>query len=560
MKKIRLETVSQASFIGMLLIFMILCAAIAFIGQTPDELNYISSEPDYINDLNVQRYAVKNYAGIKRVYNFVPKDDLSGGTSLCIHLRHQFASVYASGKLIATVQETEGFDIGRDPGNRWLTVPLTKDLSGKLMRVEIISYYSGYKEPEMLITHRDQLITMILDKELPVGIMCILAIIEGLILLMEGIVLPLKGNRTNIISIGLLSMELGIWKLCGLQISQILLYKDAKNLYYIGIMSAFMLPGCAMALLSSVMKKRAEKAVLHVCIILSQIFTLGVFLLQLLGKLEIHDIIPVYLGECIFMIAVAVIYMFWSGERRLLLLPFAAACIADIAVFHVSGSTVNAVFLLIWMLAFSMISFSRYIIQSIKRDEELRETRITALMSQIRPHFVHNTLTSVYYLCETDPPLAQQVLLNFTRYLQGNFSSISKKEPVPFSEEIEQTRAYFAVEQARFPGELDISYELDFTAFKLPPLTLQPIVENSVKHGLGKGSDHISIHVKSEQLGGSARITIDDDGPGFREVDDGRIHTGIQNVRDRLQLMSRGSLEIKNRPEGGTRVIISVPV
>ena len=90
----------------------------------------------------------------------------------------------------------------------------------------------------------------------------------------------------------------------------------------------------------------------------------------------------------------------------------------------------------------------------------------------MRPHFIYNTMTSIYYLCEQDPKTAQQVTLDFTNYLRKNFSAIAKDGTIPFTEELEHTRAYLAVEQIRFEGEMFVEFDTPHTAFKLPPLTL----------------------------------------------------------------------------------------
>jgi LytS/YehU family sensor histidine kinase len=334
-------------------------------------------------------------------------------------------------------------------------------------------------------------------------------------------------------------------------------------------MSAFMVPGSALTLLNYSVSRKHSKAVIQWCVVISEILTGMAFALQMFQVIELHSLIIPFLAECAVLIAVAFTYLVLLKEHAFMILPFAAACAADIAVFMITGSSRYSMFVLAWIIIFSVVSLSRLIRESIRKDDELRESRITALMNQIRPHFVHNTLTSVYYLCETDPSLAQEVLLNFTKYLQGNFRSISKKEPVPFSDELEQVQAYIAVEQARFSGELEIEYDTGYTGFRLPALTLQPIVENSVKHGVGKGISPEKIIIRTRKENGCAVISVLDNGPGFdpsamesagsRETREGEYHTGLRNVRDRLELMCGGKLEIKNRPEGGCEVVVTVP-
>nr|MCR5844063.1 histidine kinase [Oscillospiraceae bacterium] len=122
--------------------------------------------------------------------------------------------------------------------------------------------------------------------------------------------------------------------------------------------------------------------------------------------------------------------------------------------------------------------------QEIARQQmEIANQRASIMVLQMRPHFIYNVMTSIYSLCSQDPSLARQVVLDFTTYLRKNFTAIASSAPIPFSSELEHTRAYLAVEQALYEDSLMVEYDTPHTLFHVPPLTLQPIVENSVKHG-----------------------------------------------------------------------------
>lgn len=108
------------------------------------------------------------------------------------------------------------------------------------------------------------------------------------------------------------------------------------------------------------------------------------------------------------------------------------------------------------------------------KEVELKESRIRAMMSEIRPHFIHNTLTSIYMLCSEDPERAQKVVADFSNYLQANFSAISSTELTSFNKEFEHTKAYVAVESILYEGKFTIDYYTEYTAFRLPPLPFSP--------------------------------------------------------------------------------------
>ena len=107
--------------------------------------------------------------------------------------------------------------------------------------------------------------------------------------------------------------------------------------------------------------------------------------------------------------------------------------------------------------------------------------------------------------------------------------------------------------------ELTVEFDTDALAFDLPPLTLQPIVENAVKYGVGKGysPEYIVIRTRAEENG--VRITVEDNGGGYAPQPNSEVHVGLQNVRARLEMMCGGTLEIEPRPAGGTMVTVFVP-
>ncbi len=195
----------------------------------------------------------------------------------------------------------------------------------------------------------------------------------------------------------------------------------------------------------------------------------------------------------------------------------------------------------------------------IKQKEEIADQKVRLAVLQMRPHFIYNTMTSIYCLIEQDAPKAQQVTLDFTNYLRKNFTAIAKEETIPFTEELEHTRAYLAVEQVRFKGKLFVEFDMPYTNFRLPPLTLQPIVENAVKHGVDPDLDPLYITVRTREDKQGAEITVEDTGPGFGLNDNNEPHIALGNIRERLEMMCNGELTISEREGGGTviRIIIS---
>jgi LytS/YehU family sensor histidine kinase len=194
--------------------------------------------------------------------------------------------------------------------------------------------------------------------------------------------------------------------------------------------------------------------------------------------------------------------------------------------------------------------------------EEAAKQRTHIAVLQMRPHFIHNTLMSIYYLCAQNPEKAQTVIKDFSRYLQSNFTAIAKEGMIPFAEELEHTRAYLAVEQAQFEDSLFVDYDTEYTKFLVPPLTLQPIVENAVKHGMDPDSDPLHITIRTLRIGSGSEIIVEDNGSGFDQSDKAGSndpHIALSNIEQRLKMMCRGEITITPREGGGTVVMVTIP-
>ncbi len=197
--------------------------------------------------------------------------------------------------------------------------------------------------------------------------------------------------------------------------------------------------------------------------------------------------------------------------------------------------------------------------QNLRQQGEIEHQRASIAVLQMRPHFIYNTMTSIYYLCDQNPQLAKQVTKDFATYLRRNFAAVASADTIPFSEELEHARAYLAVEQAQFEDDLVVSYDTQHTLFRVPPLTLQPLVENAVKHGMNPDAGPLHIWVRTEATEAGSEITVEDDGPGFDPAIADDPHTTLANIRQRLGMMCNGHLDFAPREGGGTVVKATIP-
>ena len=191
---------------------------------------------------------------------------------------------------------------------------------------------------------------------------------------------------------------------------------------------------------------------------------------------------------------------------------------------------------------------------------QLTQTRISTMMSQIRPHFIYNTLGSIEQLCRIDPKEAGKLVHNFAKYLRGNFGELDNPRPIQMTQEMDHVRYYVSIEKVRFP-DMTFTFDLNTVDFCLPALTIQPIVENAIKHGLMKREAGGSIHVVSYETETHYCVLVEDDGMGFdvEALLEDRAHMGIRNIRERLKAMVDGTIEIESALGVGTKVLISIP-
>ena len=182
------------------------------------------------------------------------------------------------------------------------------------------------------------------------------------------------------------------------------------------------------------------------------------------------------------------------------------------------------------------------------------------MMSQIRPHFIYNTLGSIEQLCILDPPKAGSLVHNFAKYLRGNFGELDNPKPILMSQEMEHVHHYVSIENVRFP-DMTFTFEMNSEDFRIPALTIQPIVENAIKHGLMRLTKGGSIRVVSYETDNAYCISVVDDGVGFDTsvLLDDRKHVGLRNIRERLKVMVSGTLEIDSTVGIGTKVLITIP-
>lgn len=198
----------------------------------------------------------------------------------------------------------------------------------------------------------------------------------------------------------------------------------------------------------------------------------------------------------------------------------------------------------------------------VENERELMQSQMSLAISQIQPHFLYNTLSTIAELCRKDSAMAEEVTNRFALYLRGNLEHMGDSFPVEFSKELKHVQTYLWIEKIRFQEELQVVYDIQTEDFIIPALTVQPLVENAVKHGMMGSENVCTITIRTKCVERGYQVIIEDDGCGFdpeQVKNDGRKHIGIESVRNRLRFMVGGILTVRSVIGKGTTVIIEIP-
>ena len=222
------------------------------------------------------------------------------------------------------------------------------------------------------------------------------------------------------------------------------------------------------------------------------------------------------------------------------------------------AETVAVLEILIYYFFLAAINYSETQKKLYESRLELEQEKIRLMTAQIQPHFIFNSLSTLQSLCYTDGEAAADLIIVFGNYLRANIDSLSSDKPIPFSTELEHIRQYISIVKAGTNIDFDVIYELKTTSFSVPPLTVQPIVENAIKHGALTRSDGTGrVTVKTEDTGDTITITITDNGTGADLTDKQKEHysIGIENAKKRLALQCGGTLKVELTSDGSTAMI-----
>lgn len=516
--------------------------------------------------------------GIKKEYRFKADGNYKTGSCIGFYIVHQYAEVYINEELIYSIMPSDENKVTRTIGSSWVVIPLDPEDAGKEIRAEITPVYESFRnrEVEFLTGSQFDICLQRLKMDLPQLIFSAASIITGILFIIIAIHNYFrKTPGESLAALGVFAVMLGIWRITDTRSTPLVAAEKSTFVYYI---SVIMLMFGTVPLIMSIRKRfgRKSRACLEIYCILSLVTGTLQLILQILGIIDLRETLFVtHIMIVIGIVIIAVNVVLLKKDKkthigRKLSFICIAGVIADIIAFYIKGNSSGLIFTLAAFLLYIVFAGISILINYAEQKQRLSEqeaqlanSRISIMLSQIQPHFLYNCLNTIYYLCEKDTETAQKAISDFSDYLRGNMDSLNNDRPVYFTNELAHIKKYLSLEKIRFDEYLNIVYDIQATNFKIPSLSVQPLVENAVKHGAGKAENGGTVVISSRELKNCFEISVTDDGVGFdtskANQNDGRSHVGIENVRKRLEMICGAVLKIESTPGEGTKAVIEIP-
>lgn len=193
--------------------------------------------------------------------------------------------------------------------------------------------------------------------------------------------------------------------------------------------------------------------------------------------------------------------------------------------------------------------------------EKVHSLQIRSTTERMKPHYIYNVLTSIYYLCETDPALAQQAVGTFSDYMRSVLQNLDAGGLIPFEQELNTIRSYLSLEQLRFADRFRAEFHIHADQFMIPPFSVQPLVENAVKHGVGQSERPGEIFVESFETPTHYLILVSDNCGGFdvEKFRQTKSNFGLRYIQQMLDMTVNGKMMIESEVGAGTTVTIQIP-
>lgn len=517
--------------------------------------------------------------GTVREFRFQLTDEIQQDTTLMFKFSHQYADVYLGEENVYSLRMSEELSMIRTPGTNWAMIPLYREDAGKEVRVVLMPVYEQYQDQKTefligskLALYRDQLKKSALEIALS-----LINVLVGLLLLGVAVYFSRKKlENGGFYALAILAVVLGLWNFTQTDFAPFILREKGTFVYYVSLV---LLMICVLPLIKSVRrpKKNPFSDLLENWCILCGVLGIIQLVLQLCGVYDMREMLKITHGMIIVSSLVLIANGVMFGLRPLKegeqsgrlkgVWMLGVGALLDMIFYYARNTSSGLLFVLLSIFIYVLIEgirmFFDYTSQKQKLEEketQLTLSRITTMMSQIRSHFVFNILNAISGMCKYDPEKADETIVRFARYLRRNIDIMEDDRPNLFQTELEHLEDYVVLEQVRFGDKIEFYSDVKVDQFRIPPLILQPIVENAIKHGLTKKPNGGIVILRTWEEDGNIKISVEDDGVGFEPSElEKKSSIGLKNIRYRLYHLMHGTMEIESHTGVGTTVTLTIP-
>lgn len=499
------------------------------------------------------------------------------GYTVCFYSGYQNVYIYLDNEL--QYEKTQDDAIIRfkvaQPG--WVSVKLPSECAGKLLAVQFTTPYSfsSGRLPEIYSGDSAELLSLIAAETILPLTLCTAVFTISVLMI---IIIAVTGERgkPNLMLYNL-TLFLGfcsLFLIVQTYVPMITFLDDASRSF---IASLSMM--CAPIPFMTFIRERYSKKVSAAFNAFAQLFVINAEIQVLLHLMRVTDLSQMrYVTYGLIFIGISAVFALMkyrkvSGHRIIDVIEvagfatFALSLTAQVVLTvmkSASSSVIVTVGLFIYVVCLTSSSYaSAYLKLAEKRrlEKALSENKTRLLMNQIRPHFLYNALGAIRMTIKTDPEKAYDLTYDLTKFMRANIDAYTASELIPFSSELELIKAYVRIEKARFGNKLNVQYDIDTDSFFALPLSVQPIIENAIKHGIYSRDSGGTVRLSVLKENGCVVVKITDDGVGFDpEVVDGKEGSvGLSNVRYRFEQILGAKMLIESAPDAGTRVSVTIP-
>lgn len=506
--------------------------------------------------------------------------DITSDKTLLFYTKDVEVVVYLDDVQVYEFQMEEDFSFLKTPGNKWNAIKIPKEMEGNSIRIELTSAFDNrYQETlnKIYLINESQILSVVLQEDSFRILMSLVIFIMAIGAYIDAIIWERKSVKDYFRMLGHMYLCTALWLFSMYNAFDYFLNKPLFS-YMISMIMAIFIPVTVYEF-TRVVYKKANPIIFFLGGVVWTNVILQIFL-QFIGQVSLLNLLPltyaVYIiGATICMvliihhIATYKKYNDFNYAFVTLLIIFLGGIVEILVLYKfpkrtdlIGVASVSGLFLYLIVNEIQITKReSRMDLEKIVLEENYNKIQNTSLMQQIKAHFFFNTLNTISSLCKYDPREADRAIVLFAKYMRSYMYLIDEQENIPFDKELDLVESFLEIQKLRFPDKFTYDLDLEDSDFYIPPLSIQPIVENSMIHGLRKLEKNGKISIQTKKKGDRIQIIVKDNGTGFavNKLEESES-IGLKNLKKRIEIMTKGSVSIKSEIGKGTITTILIPI